>query len=85
MDSKRFMIDDSGLNIVDTYSMKAYMFDNSEDCKECFNLLGDIIKRNESLQETLAFRSNQLYLMELLIEESESMDMIREMEKILNE
>lgn len=85
MDTKRFMIDDSGLNIVDVYSMKSYMFDNSEDCKECFNLLEDIIKKNESLQETLAFRSNQLYLMEQLIEESESIDMIRKMEKILNE
>lgn len=41
--------------------------------------------KNSQLQETLAFRSNQLALMERLVDDLGSEEMVRQMEEILND
>ena len=41
--------------------------------------------KNSQLQETLAFRSNQLALMERLVDDLGSEEMARQMEEILND
>ena len=46
--------------------------------------LNELHKEKEQLQDTLAFRSNQLALMENLIDDLGTDEMCREMEDILN-
>lgn len=46
--------------------------------------VSELKKENEELKETLAFRSNQLALMERLVDDLGSEEMARQMEEILN-
>ena len=46
---------------------------------------GRLEKENKELKETLAFRSNQLALMERLVDDLGSEEMERQMEEILND
>jgi len=49
------------------------------------NVNKELKDKNSQLQETLAFRSNQLALMERLVDDLGSEEMARQMEEILND
>ena len=60
-----------------------------EEVVDKLNKLNNVNKelkdKNSQLQETLAFRSNQLALMERLVDDLGSEEMARQMEEILND
>ena len=53
--------------------------------KKASNLIADLKKENDDLKSTLAYRSNQLVLMEQLIDDLGSEEMDRQMGEILND
>ena len=53
--------------------------------KELEKLVNHLLNQIESLQSTLAYRSNQLALMEQLIDDLGHEEMKRQMEEILND
>ena len=80
------LIDDCG-TLIDMQTRDT--FDYVSDVCELLNELNDENKelkdKNSQLQETLAFRSNQLALMERLVDDLGSDEMARQMEEILND
>ncbi len=97
MTEKRFYVAES--NLIDGYCVfdreKKYAFHprpRKVDCLNDAHTLNELHEENEELkdknsrlQETLAFRSNQLALMEQLIDDLGSEEMSRQMELILND
>ena len=57
----------------------------SDDYEQLLKENKELKDKNSRLQETLAFRSNQLALMEQLIDDLGSEEMARQMELILND
>ena len=56
-----------------------------ERLNELYDENKELKDKNSHLQETLAFRSNQLALMERLVDDLGSEEMARQMEEILND
>jgi len=91
MTEKRFTITDDR-SISDHQKKRLYDlndFDGMISVTETLNEVHDENKelkhKNSQLQETLAFRSNQLALMEQLIDDLGHEEMKRQMEEILND
>jgi len=90
IEAENWLVTNDNRGVVLNNKSEAHMVANMlNDVIDVLNELNDENKelknKNSQLQETLAFRSNQLALMERLVDDLGSEEMARQMEEILND